>query len=128
MPLISNTFQEPPDGQDQLKRRLQMMEHCARNLQQDEEQSVHSDKNPRESVQECDGWELHKKTRFNLSPVKRYQSLVQEDYTRNKILVCANLSNLWHSYQTRQLFNPHTMQMATTSRQLDNYFNLDKWC
>ena len=78
-------------------------------------------------MQECDGWELHKKTRFNQSPVKRYQALVQEDYTRNKILVCANLSNLWHSYQTSKLFNPHTMQMRATSRHLDNYFNLDKW-
>ena len=48
--------------------------------------------------QHMDGWSLYKKNKFNLQPVRRYISLVQDDFNKNKIIVSANLSNLFNTY------------------------------
>lgn len=62
---------------------------------------------PKEFKGACDGWELYKKSRFNLQAVRRYINLVAEDYTKNKIWVCAHISNIFNTYQASRLFNKH---------------------
>jgi hypothetical protein len=60
---------------------------------------------PKELKEACDGWELFKKTKFNYQPVWRYISMVAEDFAKNKILVSANLSNIFNTYQVARLYN-----------------------
>jgi hypothetical protein len=52
---------------------------------------------------------------------------VQEDFQRNKILVCANLSNIFHTYQVSKLYNPKTQTMDKQQAHLSNFFDYDKW-
>lgn len=82
---------------------------------------------PKEFKEACDGWELYKKSKFNFQPVRRYISMVQEDYTRNKIWVCAYLSNLFNSYQVSKLYRKSSQTMEKTNLQVNNYFDYDKW-
>jgi hypothetical protein len=53
---------------------------------------------PKEFRAAYDGWELFKKSKYNYNPLRRYINLVAEDYTKNKIWVCAYLSNLFNTY------------------------------
>ena len=80
---------------------------------------------PQELKQDCDGWELYKKTKFNYQPVRRYITLVQEDYTKNKVWVCAYLSNLYNTFQVGTLYRRSTMHK--TQMALNNYFDYEKW-
>lgn len=70
---------------------------------------------------------MYKKFKFNYQPVRRYINLVQEDFQRNKILVCANLSNIFNTYQVQRLYNSKTMAMDKQQAHLSNYFDYDKW-
>lgn len=51
--------------------------------------------------------------------------MVQEDYTRNKVWVCAYLSNLFNTYQVNKLYRKSEMRKTMLS--LNNYFDYDKW-
>jgi hypothetical protein len=53
---------------------------------------------PKEFRAECDGWELYKKSKYNCNALRKYIYLVTEDFTKNKIWVCAYLSNLYNTY------------------------------
>ena len=55
---------------------------------------------PSEHMESCDGWSLFKKAKFNQQPVRRYNSLVAENFTRNRITVCAHLTNLHNTFIT----------------------------
>jgi tRNA(Glu) U13 pseudouridine synthase TruD len=44
--------------------------------------------------------------------------LIQEDFTRNRVLVCAYISNIFNSHLCKQ---PKT-------RGLNNFFDYEKWC
>jgi len=46
---------------------------------------------PKELREFFDGWSLYKKTRISNAPVRRYQMMVDQDYKRNKVTVCAHL-------------------------------------
>ena len=46
---------------------------------------------PKELKEEFDGWSLYKKMRISFAPVRRYQCLVDQDYKKNKVTVCAHL-------------------------------------
>ena len=83
---------------------------------------------PKELKASCDGWELFKKSKFNYQPVRKYlNQLVTSDYTKNKITVCAHLSNLFNTFQVSRLYNPKTQGMEKTSVYLNNYFDYEKW-
>jgi len=71
-----------------------------------------------------DGWFLYKKNKFNLQPVSRYISLIQDDFNKNKIIVSANLSNLFNTYLSLKYYAQH--KKPPTS--YNNYFDYDKWC
>ena len=57
---------------------------------------------PNEHKQNYDGWNLYKKTRISFAPVRRYQALVDQDYKRNKVTVCAHLQNIFNSFTVRK--------------------------
>ena len=72
---------------------------------------------PKEFCAEIDGWELFKKTKFNVQPVRRYCHLLDKDYTKNKVTVCANLSNLFNSF----------MVSKSKDQSENNFFDYEKW-
>ena len=47
--------------------------------------------------------------------MRRYQCLIDEDYKKNKICVCAHLFNIYNSF------------VVAKGRQNPNYFDIDKW-
>lgn len=51
--------------------------------------------------------------------------MVQEDYTKNKVWVCAYISNLFNTYQVSKLFRK--ADMCKTGQSLNNFFDYDKW-
>lgn len=51
--------------------------------------------------------------------------MVQEDYTKNKVWVCAYISNLYNTYQVSKLFRK--LEMSKTGQSLTNFFDYDKW-
>lgn len=53
---------------------------------------------PQELKQVFGSWHLYKKLKFNYQPVRRYINLVAEDFAKNKILVSANLSNIFNTF------------------------------
>ncbi len=53
-----------------------------------------------------------------MQPFRRYCHLLDKDYTKNKITVCANLSNIFNSHMIRK-------QHDTS---INNFFDYDKWC
>jgi hypothetical protein len=53
---------------------------------------------PKELREFYDGWSLYKKTRISNAPVRRYQMMVDQDYKRNKVTVCAHLQNIYNSW------------------------------
>jgi hypothetical protein len=59
----------------------------------------------KEHMQSCDGWSLFKKTKFNQQPVRRYNALVAENFTRNRITVCAHLTNLYNTFVISQCYS-----------------------
>ena len=82
---------------------------------------------PRELKQVCQGWHLYKKFKFNYQPVRRYINLVAEDFAKNKILVSANLSNIFNSFQVNRLYNSRTQAMDKQQSCFNNFFDYDKW-
>lgn len=58
-----------------------------------------------------------------MQPVRRYIALVAEDFTRNRITVCAHLSNIFNSFSTQyyrdgRMRPPHNM---------NNFFDQERW-
>jgi pullulanase/glycogen debranching enzyme len=51
--------------------------------------------------------------------------MVQEDYTKNKVWVCAYLSNLFNSYSVTKLYK--NQEMRKTGVGNNNFFDYDKW-
>jgi hypothetical protein len=68
--------------------------------------------------QSFDGWDLYKKTKISMAPVRRYIAHVDADYKHNKVTVCANLSNIYNTFIVRHgRPGPH----------LNNFFDIEKW-
>lgn len=44
--------------------------------------------------------------------------MVDQDYKKNKVTVCAHLQNIYNSYCTKR---------GKPSHQMSNYFDIDKW-
>ena len=65
-----------------------------------------------------DGWSLYRKLKISAVPIKRYQLMVDQDYKRNKVTVCAHLQNIFNSYCVKRGKLP-----AGSS----NYFDLEKF-
>ena len=72
---------------------------------------------PKELRQIFDGWSLYKKMRISFAPVRRYQYMVDQDYKKNKVTVCAHLQNIFNSFQSKRGKQPH----------LNNFFDIEKW-
>lgn len=81
-------------------------------------QSVKSQVDGGEHQQACDGWDLFRKTKISMVPVRRYISHVDADYKRNKVTVCANLSNIYNSFIVRY---------GRPGPGVNNYFDIEKW-
>ena len=79
---------------------------------------------PKEYCNSVDGWELYKKSKFNVQPVRRYIHLLDKDYSKNKITVSVNLSNLFNSYMVGRYYCKNKQIPAN----LNNYFDYEKWC
>jgi hypothetical protein len=77
---------------------------------------------PKEYCNSIDGWELYKKSKFNVQPVRRYVHLLDKDYAKNKITVSVNLSNLFNSFIVSRYY--HKQIPAN----LNNFFDYEKWC
>ena len=73
---------------------------------------------PKEKRQEFEGWGLYKKTRISFAPVRRYQFMVDQDYKKNKVTVCAHLQNI---------YNHFTVKRGKALPHQNNYFDIDKW-
>ena len=58
---------------------------------EDPNAKIESQFDPKELREQFDGWSLYKKTRISFAPVRRYQCLVDQDYKKNKVTVCAHL-------------------------------------
>ena len=73
---------------------------------------------PKEMRQEFDGWSLYKKMRISFAPVRRYQMMVDQDYKKNKVTVCAHLQNIFTTFCVRR---------GKATHQMNNFFDIDKW-
>ena len=76
-------------------------------------------------MESCDGWSLFKKSKFNQQPVRRYNALVMENFTRNRITICAYLTNLYNSFITSQYYSQNGNFKIESA--VNNYFDLEKW-
>jgi hypothetical protein len=56
--------------------------------------------------------------------VRRYIHLLDKDYTKNKVTVSANLSNLFNSFMCRH-YKPSSKDLCPAH--LNNFFDFDKW-
>ena len=70
---------------------------------------------PIETNQKFDGWKLYKRLKVPAAPVRRYQNLVDEDYQRNKITVCAHFLNIFNSF------------VVSRGRHSPNFFDIERW-
>ena len=70
---------------------------------------------PREIVEEFNGWTLFRRSKVPLAPVRHYCSLIDEHYSKHKYTVCAHLSNL---------FNTYSVMYGRTG---PNFWDVDKW-
>ena len=64
----------------------------------------------KELVCKIDGFSLYKRKNFPVQLVKRYCWLLDQDYNRNKITVCAHTINIWKYYSkqwTKDLLNKY---------------------
>jgi len=73
---------------------------------------------PKELKQAFDGWELFKKNKISLLPVRKYINHVDADYKRNKVTVCANLSNIYNTFIVRH---------GRPGPNVNNFFDIEKW-
>lgn len=73
---------------------------------------------PKELREEFDGWGLYKKMRISFAPVRRYQYMVDQDYKKNKVTVCAHVQNIYNSFNIRR---------GRPTLQMNNYFDIDRW-
>ena len=73
---------------------------------------------PKELRQVFDGWSLYKKLRISFAPVRRYQFMVDQDYKKNKVTVCAHLQNIYNSFCVKR---------GKPTYQMNNYFDIEKW-
>jgi len=78
---------------------------------------------PKEFCSEIDGWELYKKSKFNVQPVRRYCHLLDKDYTKNKVTVCANLQNLFNSHMVAKYYRAAPEKLLA----INNFFDSEKW-
>ena len=53
-----------------------------------------------------------------LQPVRKYIAHVDTDYKRNKVTVCANLSNIYNTFIVRH---------GRPGPNVNNFFDIDKW-
>jgi hypothetical protein len=51
-------------------------------------------------------------------PVRKYIAHVDADYKKNKVTVCANLSNIYNTFIVRS---------GRPGPNLNNYFDIDRW-
>lgn len=72
----------------------------------------------KEHKQGFDGWDLYKKNKISMQPVRKYIAHVDADYKRNKVTVCANLSNIYNTFIVRH---------GRPGPNLNNFFDIDKW-
>ena len=72
----------------------------------------------KELKQSFDGWDLFKKNKISLLPVRKYISHVDADYKRNKVTVCANLSNIYNTFIVRN---------GRPGNNVNNFFDIEKW-
>ena len=72
---------------------------------------------PEELREKFDGWSLYKKNRISFAPVRRYQMMVDQDYKKNKVTVCAHLQNIYNSYVVKR---------GRPTLQMNNYYDVDK--
>ena len=68
-----------------------------------------------EVCQDFGGWTLSMKANTPMAPIKNYCNLMDVDYNRHRVTVCAHLLNI---------FNTYTVQ---NDRPLQNFFDIDKW-
>ena len=66
-----------------------------------------------------DGWDLYRKGKISMNPVRRYCSILDQDYKKNKMTVCAHLTNLYNSFQIQ-----HGNQIGLKDV---NFFDIEKW-
>ena len=59
-------------------------------------------KDPREVKQRFDGWKLYRRCKPPPAPVRGYCNLIDLDYKRNKVTVCAHLSNIFNSFVVKK--------------------------
>lgn len=60
---------------------------------------------------------MYKKNRISNAPVRRYQNMVEQDYKKHKVIVCAHLQNV---------FNSFCLKRGKTNYGA-NYFDIEKW-
>ena len=53
-------------------------------------------------MQKFDGWKMYRRRNVAQAPVRRYCHLIDADYKRNKVTVCAHLSNIFNSYVVKR--------------------------
>lgn len=61
---------------------------------------------------------MYKKQKISLLPVRKYIAHVDADYKKNKVTVCANLSNIYNTFIVRS---------GRPGPNLNNYFDIDRW-
>lgn len=72
----------------------------------------------KEHKQGFDGWDLYKKNKISMQPVRKYIAHVDTDYKRNKVTVCANLSNIYNTFIVRH---------GRPGPAVNNFFDIEKW-
>lgn len=62
------------------------------------EDDIETGFDPKEMIDELDGWEFYKRAKVNQALVKRYCQTLDQDYIKNKITVCAHINNIFDLY------------------------------
>ena len=92
-------------------------ETCCKNS--DEEENDREKFEKKEHRLGIDGWDLYRKGKISMNPVRRYCTILDQDYKKNKVTVCAHLTNLYNSFQI-------TYGNKVGAKDV-NFFDLDKW-
>ena len=66
------------------------------------EEDLENGFDPKELVQSFDGWEFYKRKKTGNVMVKRYCQTLDQDYTKNKITVCAHLDHILNLFNNQR--------------------------
>jgi len=68
------------------------------------------------TLQEFDGWTLSRRVNIPGGPVRNYIHLLDQNYGKYKVTVCAHLQNIYNSYC-----------VSSRVKLTPNFFDMEKW-